>query len=422
MTNSYSTSDLKITTNTSGIDSMAYAGGLIGYQASGRVPRLAYCYTTSSVEAEIVDLRSLDSTSDFDIVDSVAGDKADMASFTYAINNTQSNNVYYIGHSTADTMNASEGKTIYTTSRNFGTTFTTKVLNASISLTVNNYGTSSLKYSQDLLRGSGGVDEKNFYNLFSESFEVDKIIDKGESKVYEDLLYDYMTQQEGGRFILDSNNHIPYNKDTGYYELTIDYDIDKFESLNLEFSNGYMATTYIINDVDYVYEYVASPGNGLTAGNYLVNKAANDANKKYYKEIKLEVEESNKTLKLISAVSTNEDIVIESLQVKKQLHIKENATIEEGASINKIEELSDSNGNSYQRIFYNHNGTTCLAYKNIITNEIYADIDKSGRYVLVSPTASGTQIAEIPTNPVWITSTTALSTLAFENDLDWTKR
>lgn len=422
MTNSYSTSDLKITTNTSGIDSMAYAGGLIGYQASGRVPRLAYCYTTASVEAEIVDLRSLDSTSDFDIVDSVAGDKADMASFTYAINNTQSNNVYYIGHSTADTMNASEGKTIYTTSRNFGTTFTTKVLNASISLTVNNYGTSSLKYSQDLLRGSGGVDEKNFYNLFSESFEVDKIIDKGESKVYEDLLYDYMTQQEGGRFILDSNNHIPYNKDTGYYELTIDYDIDKFESLNLEFSNGYMATTYIINDVDYVYEYVASPGNGLTAGNYLVNKAANDANKKYYKEIKLEVEESNKTLKLISAVSTNEDIVIESLQVKKQLHIKENATIEEGASINKIEELSDSNGNSYQRIFYNHNGTTCLAYKNIITNEIYADIDKSGKYVLVSPTASGTQIAEIPTNPVWITSTTALSTLAFEDDLDWIKR
>lgn len=257
--------------------------------------------------------------------------------------------------------------------------------------------------------------------MFSESFEVDKIIDKGESKVYEDLLYDYMTQQEGGRFILDSNNHIPYNKDTGYYELTIDYDIDKFESLNLEFSNGYMATTYIINDVDYVYEYVASPGNGLTAGNYLVNKAANDANKKYYKEIKLEVEESNKTLKLISAVSTNEDIVIESLQVKKQLHIKENATIEEGASINKIEELSDSNGNSYQRIFYNHNGTTCLAYKNIITNEIYADIDKSGKYVLVSPTASGTQIAEIPTNPVWITSTTALSTLAFEDDLDWIK-
>lgn len=93
-----------------------------------------------------------------------------------------------------------------------------------------------------------------------------------------------MTQQEGGRFILDSNNHIPYNKDTGYYELTIDYDIDKFESLNLEFSNGYMATTYIINDVDYVYEYVASPGNGLTAGNYLVNKAANDANKNIIKK------------------------------------------------------------------------------------------------------------------------------------------
>lgn len=182
MTNSYSTSDLKITTNTSGIDSMAYAGGLIGYQASGRVPRLAYCYTTASVEAEIVDLRSLDSTSDFDIVDSVAGDKADMASFTYAINNTQSNNVYYIGHSTADTMNASEGKTIYTTSRNFGTTFTTKVLNASISLTVNNYGTSSLKYSQDLLRGVVVLMKKISITCLVKALKSTRLLIKGNQK------------------------------------------------------------------------------------------------------------------------------------------------------------------------------------------------------------------------------------------------
>ena len=79
-----------------------------------------------------------------------------------------------------------------------------------------------------------------------------------------------------------------------------------------------------------------------------------------------------------------------------------------------VTEYTDGNENYYQHCYYNNNGTYVEAYENLTTGAIYIKVGDNW-----TNTVNALDIITAPTIQVWNISTEALSTLAFENDLDW---
>ena len=396
MTNSYCTSLLTINTSTSGSESAAAVGGLVGGTQSSRVPFLAYCYTTSTIDATVVDNRSIDAVGTYSSLFDAEGNKTnENASFNYAIYNDTSNgnfnHVYYLGHNSSTTTSSGSGDnslTAYNASENYGITYRTKVLNATIGLTVNNYGTSSLDYGQNFTLTNQamalGTTADVYYNLFADIYHTPEFVSAGDGRAVAELIYDHSNNSYslGGEVFT-------YNENNGDYVNTETYESAQTIS-SPENDYGVLDITYITaSGTRYTYGTYNSGEEGGGTGFWELNENGN-------------VDLSRNKLDELQVTS-----------IEKLLNL-------ENATQNIV--LANNAGSYFEQMLYD-DGTSSpvLAYRNILTNTIYYYHDIGTNDYQIA-TSSGTILTDIPTIPVWVTSRTGVSTLAFENDLGWLDR
>lgn len=153
MTNSYCNATLKINTNTSGVQSTAYAGGLI---ADAKInPKLYYCYTTSSIVAEVYDSRQIGSLQNFSEI-------SHNAFVSYEQKVMKTDNVYYWG-SGIDGEHSSVNP-VYDS--NF-VTFNTKAKSVNIKLMVSNFGKGSTEFAS-----TNAYNKASLNNIFSKDYQI----------------------------------------------------------------------------------------------------------------------------------------------------------------------------------------------------------------------------------------------------------
>lgn len=396
MTNSYCTSLLTLNTSTSGLESAAFVGGLVGGTENSRVPYLAYCYTTSTVDATVVDNRSIDAVSTYSSFFDAEGMKTNPnATFSYSINNNTSNgnfnHVYYLGHNTSTTATSEA----YNRSENYNVTYRTKVLNVAIGLTVNNYGTSSLEYGEEYFKYtnaamSTGITEDVYYNLFADVYHIPLFAsagtnDENDSEAEEEpslrpaveLVYDHSNNS----YML-GNNILEYNENNGDYVFVNNQ--TQLISTPEEDYGGTLDIIYYVGNTRYEYGTYHNRTGFWEIGH---TSSPDDC------QTSIQVTSIEKTLNFAYAI---QNII-----------------------------LADSAGNYFEQMQYDIGESyPVLAYRNILTNTVYYQVyhQVDGVTTVSFETADGVALTEIPTLPVWITQTTGLSILAFENELEWLNR
>lgn len=163
ITNSYCNSSIKIRTSTSGIDSIAYVSGLVGL--NGNALKLAYCYTSSIIDAEIYDSRAIGDLTDYE---AYKNQKPDGVQFTVDFTvdehpgtatdtSVTATNVYYFGTDSGEYE--LQGSYIG---------FRTKTKDANIELRVNHYGQSAKSSKETIDDNTTTLEGKRdiMYNLF----------------------------------------------------------------------------------------------------------------------------------------------------------------------------------------------------------------------------------------------------------------
>lgn len=382
MYNSYSTSNLVLDTATSGVTSQASVGGLIGNAM--RTPNLAYCYTTSTVTATVVDLRGLGTAVDFSEIQSTA------AGFSYSIDDSAGyDNVYYFGHNeSGDIDGATEDLNIYTTSRNYGISFATKVKDVQISLKINNYGKSSQSYVEEISgqESAAGQNQNIFYNIFGSKYFIDQY-----STQYEDIYYNHINDT----YVQDNDTSFAFNISSGQYEFTKAIQIaesgapvnaDDAKYLELP-STSYIKTEYI-DSTGKIWEYQKLEDN---YSSYVSGSDSEDT-----------LPEGDYTVRQ-TLILTNDDGSANDDGMKGLLR----QTVYCG-----------SDGNYYRSKFNKVNGTTTVAIENITTG-VTLTLNDDGNFV----TSSGAVVFNKgDLTEVWSCSKTSYSNLAFENNLAWTQR
>ena len=192
MTNSYCLADLSISTSSSAQDTTATVGGLI---AGGAPTKLAYCYTTSKVDAEVYDSRQLGKTANYFLIEPAGengnnkvyknsvdaiGTKAALSYNTKPTNNESIKEVYYFGgnddsvisglQTYTDTATADPSQMANLFANGTFFTYKTKTKDNTVTLTINNFGTSS--YNSDATtRIPGNSQKKDLYNLFTNNYQ-----------------------------------------------------------------------------------------------------------------------------------------------------------------------------------------------------------------------------------------------------------
>lgn len=376
LTNAYCTSRLEITTNTSGVQSVAHAGGLIA--VADRAPKLAYCYTTSTITAEVYDSRQTGSIQDFANV----GSSEFASNLTFNLTTQPSlNHVYYLGlpnNVSIDGNNAD--KSIYKTLKDANiVSFATKTKNAKISLAVNNYGTASTDYALSFGLGNIGTNESSLHNLFGNEF---KLQENGEiSMVYRSTDNSYYVAnsassgvEKGMTFTEDSNNQGIY-----YCLENIKEDCSNLVSNN---NNANFKIEYLAGG--YSYTYSKTSNNGQIT--HLLT--SNDINFADLACIGEDMSDEFKTeiakLKLQKRISFN---VMTLMQSKEMIQTKL---------------VMDSSGNYYE-------------YGLVKGEEKYTNIETNISF-------DQNELNNIPTIEVWNTTAGKLSTLTFENGFNWTSK
>lgn len=220
MKNCYSTSDLEINTYTTGVNSTASAGGLLGFAENNKRPSLEYCYTTSTVSAEIYDSRALGSNKDYFSMKSE--DIPKNLTFTYSsIQDKDYTEVYYFGINDYGNTSESDNETSNANSsiKNFVKKFDTRVKSNKIGLNINNYGISSLSYSQNYADATGGLLTSSFNNLFGSEYLVKKAItnistgiDESKKPKVGDSIYFINSNQQ--KFVYNKNVNFIKNPNT----------------------------------------------------------------------------------------------------------------------------------------------------------------------------------------------------------------
>ena len=238
MSNSYCTSTLKIATNTSGIQSIGYAGGLI---ADARVyPRLYYCYTTSYIDAEIYDSRQISDVVDYSTAQSAS--YKDYVSYEHSIIEgipsselSSYPNVFYWGANVGD----------YTP--NF-VNFDTKAKSVLMQLNVTNFGAATTK-----LFGTESLQTSSLNDVFGKDYQIAVSQDKILNLTKIDNGFEGKDGAEEYKFIKnDIGEYIMENIALSTEEKTLGVDSEGNEYPNLiEIGDGNTKTYYVINGIKY---------------------------------------------------------------------------------------------------------------------------------------------------------------------------
>ncbi len=240
MSNSYCWADLNIETSTSGVASIANVGGLIGL--GSRTPRMFFCYTTSSINANVYDSRALGESQDFiNYLKPVqtegewtAPSGATAINFTIHSYNDNDNNyeyVYYFGkEESGNITGGSDNYQIFNSLMPF-ITFKSKARASSVGLVVNNYGTGSYEYADSLSESSLLTSKNALYNVFGANY-YGLVSESGNQGVNQRITYSYANnvyyvQAEGfaeNPFVQNANDNTLYEYIDGDTTYTIDTD------------------------------------------------------------------------------------------------------------------------------------------------------------------------------------------------------
>lgn len=478
MTNSYSTSSLVLHTTTSGLASLASIGGLIG--GAGRVPELAYCYTTSTIDATVEDLRSLDTTADF--TQCFENPNVDV-SFEYSINPNYTspvpyNNVYYLGHNTTSNNMITQLQS-YNLSTNYGISFRAKAYRADIGLRVNNYGQSSLTYGQNFITSTSediviGTSEDTFYNLFGSVYQIPYA--KAESDILEpeDIIYNHLRDS----FMLDSYTELAYNQENGEYSNSTPltnyvtdtrvvvedgtiYQVDEGNNKLVDSVSGdYITiaptvcsatrqTVYMKdNGENYIYQTglnsgfvcqndvtISANGNAtigryytsLPDGNYTIRTTTHNSGT-YGVTTVYQADRTAYQYVIVGniygyRIGNGPSFVFDILGSSDNVNVVR--TLAEVDTLQLRTSYTDGNGNYYEHTYVQMNDDFIESYINLVTQDVYAFNEANGNFVILNVNndsySFGSITLAVPEIPVWNVSTTGLSTLQFENNLDWTR-
>ncbi len=426
--NSYSTSHLEINTNTSGVASTASASGLVGL--TNLTPNLAYCYTTSTISAQVVDLRSLDEVNDYATY-AQAGNTT--ANFTYAVSNVYNganyNNVYYLGHDVL--TEPDETLPSYEMSVNYGINFATKVRNSTIGLTITNYGVSSLELTQNQ---SQSTQESAFYNLFN-SVYLSESASSSDSNSPANIVYNAMQDT----FVVDNQISLSFVGDNIYrtnapitdFITTETRVVDGLTSITGQPSTSRQQVLYIKEDgTKYVYTSVRGSYGFVEERDILSGETSI--------EVLPTLSEGTYTIKTTTIfqnvigldssyrlngtsynyrVSRYNVYVFETATGSQILDLVNDdgdiATVNVELDLNNTSLLHQNiytDGENYYQHTYVYTGIATESFR-----EAYVNIATGQRYYVEDGTL------EVPTQYVWSYSSNGLSKLMFENDLDWLK-
>ena len=384
MKNSYCTSELAITTSTSGVQSVADAGGLVG--ASSKAPKLSYCYTTSIITAEVYDSRQTASLQDFaDYTDEDAS--ANYATFANSVTNGY-DNVYFLGEEGAPAISGNVAdKTLYKNLKTKGVvSFNTKVKNTTIGLKVNNYGETISNYVSEFGRENLAFKEDGLYNLWGNNYQL-----KNEKFIagmpYREI-FGMTYRGDDNTYYLPTGpiqNKMVFKEDSNaegvyYWEIKASELTDYYTQLGSAFEVKYIYTA----ENNAVYEYYDNvSGKGFK----------NDDKTFVYSE-----SESGYYYNGVDKLDLNK------LMVRVTF---------DSSRLTQTKVLADSKGNYYKYSLAIKSGSVCESLINIQTNVQYYyngyDFETIGGEVL----------GEIPTVDVWKTGIDCLSTLSFEDELRW---
>lgn len=246
MANSYCNASINIETYTAGVQSTAFAGGLIG--SASILPRLYYCYTTSKINATVYDSRQVGDLIDFD--DILDQDYKELVSFEQLLyGNSQSvstksefktpyNEVYYWGsvvngeekYETDDVKQDDKG--IYNSNY---VNFETKSKTAHIKLAISNFGKASSEFS------GTNITQSSLNDIFVNNYQIEnydgKVLNLAKtSNGYEEIRED-----------ADKNtffNYYRFDVETGNYYFI--YPIEQINVADLE--NGENPSDATIED------------------------------------------------------------------------------------------------------------------------------------------------------------------------------
>lgn len=405
LTNSYCTSRLVINTTTSGTPATANVGGLVA--VNNRITKMAYCFTTSYIDATIRDMRSIEYEdvpyNEYEDIPSGDSVSRDIQIVHTPIETKDIKDVYYFGLSRTD--NLTEG-TAYNTNFITGAeyslyyqpfiSFNTRHYQSGLNLNVSNYGKSSYKYSTEVTGVENDVSlatsESLYYGLFATKYTTSD----GET-------YDYHINTDSysigtGEDAVTYN----YNAETGRYEaqkttytqsntFTWEAGADRFiPDKDENETEEYMRPT--TNNKEII--YTVKIGN-ITTEIYFDNGGTTDSTNddcyRYYAN-DMEIGKPSGTLSpSVTFLSKHESINTN------------------GTGFRPVTAYKDSQGNVYV-MTYNEEGK--LTYENLRTGDVY--VENQGSFV-----SGNSVLREIPTIKAWTTSMTTLSSLYFESNLSW---
>ncbi len=397
MTNSYCNSDLVVSTSTSGIQSTAKVGGLVAI--AEKVPYLAYCYTTSTINAQVYDSRKVGAITDFGSLTSEEDGSTDNASYSSTIANMVSsadynsinevyknNHVYYLGtDSTGAENGGNETKAEYAKASGFGfVSFATKVKNVSIGLTVNNYGLSSIELGSNLGSANTGASKDIFYNLFNNNVQL-----KNGNEIA-----NFIYKSHDNTFF-DVNNGISYQKDEnreGYFYNEISLTATDNPNTIMKMSNDGLVVTYQhkkLGDGNLEYKVINLPGG-----------------EKQYSFVHVGASAITTWTWNGTAFYNGEGEKLNLADVSRKITFN-------SAELAVSKLYADSNGDYYISGISKRGSDIVRSFKKLDSGIVFYELSEG-----VFSNSEGA-LAEIPNIEVWESSTSALSTLAFEANFNW---
>lgn len=416
LTNSYCTSRLVIDTTTSGTPSSASVSGLVA--VNNRITKMAYCFTTSIIDATIKDMRSIE-YEDVAYNEREETTTGDNISRNIQIVHTQVDNnienVYYFGltkgkpgeEDEEDKKGDIPESNIHT---NFITnaeytlyyqpfiTFDTRYYQSALSLNVTNYGTSSYAYSKEVTADPTNVSLATSESLYYSLFATEYTTSGGETYKYHINSNTYTTNT-----VNEDNESVvvtyTYNSETGRYE-TIGTDFEEDEQGNYVWSGSDRF------NADNVAAYHKTATTDIREVIYSV-RIGNISTEIYY-DSEDDCYRYYSNGQEIGKPSGSSTVTVTFLS--KRESINTNST-----GFRPVTAYKDSQGNVYVMSYgTNEQDDTYkkLTYRNLRTGETYVENDGSF-------TSGNGVLSEIPSIKVWTTSMTALNRLYFESNLSW---
>ncbi len=397
MLNSYCNAELNISTSTSGIQSIAQAGGLVA--VAEKMPYLAYCYTTSIINAQVYDSRKVGSITDFASITNET-DPATASNATYrsliagqtdaddgANDIYKKNHVYYLGTNSAGAESGlSTEKTLYSHASSAGfVSFSTKIKNVTIGLSVNNYGNSSLAYASDMGSASIGNSKDVFFNLFGNSVQLEDEQEGVISLMYKANDNTYYDNDKGLNYKYDSNTTGLY-----YNETTLTDDMAPTSITKMGDNEGIVVKYDHKTLGSLTFKVVNASGGKIYS--FVVDASADEVVEYVYDSTKGGFYNGGNKLKLSDVV------LVRSFNAEELV-------------VSKL--LADSNGNYYISGISVFGYDVVSSFKNLETGIVY--YYQEGVY----KDGANNILAQIPTFEVWNCENDKLSSLHFENTFDW---